>query len=387
MIEFNNLHPLSRLLTDEIQNLKKQLTAFDFFQTSENGSLEAVEAQIATELSLKKAMICPSGTDALEFGLLLLDLQPGDEVIIPSFTFSSTANAIVNRGGVPVFVDCDLDTLNLDLTQVESAIRKQTKGVIPIHYGGVVPDMDRLRSLCNEKGLWILEDSAHALGAKYKDQYAGSLGQLAAFSCHATKNLPLGEGGFLAINNPDLIDRAQQIRDKGTNRKQYIDGQVDKYRWTTVGSSYAISEISARTLDLLIRKQKVISQDRIRAWDYYFNHLSSAAIDGLRLAKVPKDSLTNGHIFWALLDKQFNRDEVIAKFRKRGIALASHYVPLHSAPMGRRYTNACIGGFRNTELVAAQQIRLPMYYGITKSDQDRVISCLVDLLGKKVDHL
>ncbi len=322
---------------------------------------------------LAKVLMTPSCTAALEMAAMLCDLAPGDEVILPSFTFVSTANAVVRLGARPVFVDIRPDTLNLDEGLIEEAITPRTKAIFPIHYAGVGCAMDRIMAVGRGYDLMVVEDAAQGVNAFCDGRPLGSIGDLAAYSFHETKNYTCGEGGALCINRPDLIPRAEIIRDKGTNRQQFFRGEVDKYTWVDVGSSYVPSEINCAFLYAQLEMLDAISARRQAIYDSYRQRLLPLEAEGLlRLPHVPEECTSNYHLFYVLLRDQETRDGLLAHLREKNIHAVFHYVPLHSSPMGRKF------GYQAedlpiTEDVSARLLRLPLYFQITAEEQDRVV--------------
>lgn len=308
-----------------------------------------------------KVLLTSSCTAALEMAALLLDLGPGDEVVMPSFAFSSIANAVVLRGGVPVFVDIDASTLNIDPGRVAAAITGKTRAIFVVHYAGVVADMTALRNLAVDHGLALVEDAAHALGATCRDKPAGSFGDLAAFSFHDTKNVVSGEGGCLVVNRADLVSRAEIIREKGTNRAAFFRGEARKYSWVDVGSSYLMSELSAAFLLGQIEKVRLITEKRREMWAQYHAGLCDLEERGLfRLPHIPSACDHNGHIFYLLMANAGLRARFIDDMEAAGIWTPFHFVPLHSAPAGRRYARTA-GPMDITDDVAARLVRLPIH--------------------------
>ena len=284
-----------------------------------------------------KALLTHSCTAALEMAALLADIQPGDEVIMPSYTFVSTANAFVLRGAVPVFVDIRPDTLNIDETLIEAAITERTKAIVPVHYAGVGCEMDTIMAIANKHGLLVIEDAAQAVMANYKGRPLGSIGQMGALSFHETKNIISGEGGALLVNSPHYAERAEVIREKGTNRSQFFRGQVDKYTWVDIGSSYLPGEIIAAFLAAQMEEADSITRQRLAVWNTYHQWLAEAEKAGkLRRPVVPAHCAHNAHMYYILLPDLEHRTVFIDKLRKAGINTVFHYIPLHSAPAGQR---------------------------------------------------
>jgi dTDP-4-amino-4,6-dideoxygalactose transaminase len=322
---------------------------------------------------IHRVMMVPSCTAALEMAAMLCDLGPGDEVILPSFTFVSTANAIVRLGAKPVFVDIRPDTLNLNEDLIEEAITPRTKVLFPVHYAGVSCEMDRIQSIARKHGLRVIEDAAQGVNARYKGQGLGAIGDLGTYSFHETKNYICGEGGALCVNDPALVERAEIIRDKGTNRRQFFRGQVDKYTWVDVGSSYVPSEICCAFLYAQLELMDSITERRRAIYEYYREHLSALEEEGLlRLPRVPGDCGNNYHIFYILLPNAATRDGLMHHLKEAGILAVFHYIPLHSAPMGLKlgYQE---GQLPVTEDCSGRLLRLPLYHEISEAEQADVV--------------
>jgi dTDP-4-amino-4,6-dideoxygalactose transaminase len=311
-----------------------------------------------------KALLTHSCTAGLEMAALLADVQPGDEVIMPSYTFVSTANAFVLRGAVPVFVDIRPDTLNLDEKLVEDAITPKTRAIVPVHYAGVGCEMDEIMNIARRHELLVIEDAAQAVMSSYKGRPLGSIGDLAAVSFHETKNVISGEGGALLVNNPRFAERAEIIREKGTNRSQFFRGQVDKYTWVDIGSSYLPGEIIAAFLWAQMEEADAITRRRLAMWGTYHQWFAEAERAGkLRRPVVPGHCVHNAHMYYVLLPDLQRRTAVIDKLREAGVYSVFHYIPLHSAPAGRKYGRAC-GELKVTDDVADRLLRLPMWVGL-----------------------
>ncbi len=333
---------------------------------------------LESRLRIHKVLMTPSATAALEMAAMLCELGPGDEVIMPSFTFVSTANAVARVGATPVFVDIREDTLNLDERLVEQAITDSTKAIFPVHYAGVGCDMDVIMSIANHHELKVVEDAAQAVNATYDQQALGSIGQLAAFSFHETKNYISGEGGALCINCPDMVRRAEIIRDKGTNRQEFFRGQVDKYTWVDLGSAYVPSEIVSAFLYGQLEMFDPITNRRREIYRYYEQQLKPLENDGrLRLPCIPQKCHSNYHTFYILLPDSETRDELMRHLDKLGIKAVFHYVPLHLSVMGRRL-GVSVGSLCVTEKTSERLLRLPMYYGLTSDDQERVVNVVTE---------
>ncbi len=361
------------LVGDEIEFVRDsirrgQLSGDGYYTKQCNTAIEEITQS-------PKALITHSCTAALEMAAILCDLSPGDEVIVPSFTFVSTANAIVMRGATPVFVDIDARTLNIDPARVEAAITPRTKAIFAVHYAGFPADMDALRRIAEPHGLLLIEDAAQALGSTYKGRAAGSLGDLAAFSFHETKNVISGEGGALTINRPDLVQRAEIIREKGTDRSRFLRGEVDKYTWVDVGSSYLPGELVASYLFAQLKLEPIIRERRISSFDRYMEVLAPLAARNLvQLPVIPDDCTGNGHMFYLLTRSSEQRDAFIAFMKSRGIISPFHYVPLHSAPGGLRFGRTA-GPMAETNRVSDTLVRLPLFFDLG-SKVEEVCDCV-----------
>jgi dTDP-4-amino-4,6-dideoxygalactose transaminase len=333
-------------------------------------------AIIESVLGVPAALLTTSCTHALEMTALLLRINPGDEVIIPSFTFVSTANAFVVRGAKPVFADIRRDTLNLDETQLERLITPRTKAIIVVHYAGVGCEMDVICRIANLHGIPIVEDNAHGLFAKYRGRYLGTFGCLATQSFHETKNFTCGEGGALLINDARLIDRAEIIREKGTNRSRFFRGQVDKYSWVDIGSSYLASDILAAFLYAQLEARDQIQNKRSRVWGYYERRLKGWAKDrGVTLPFVPGYCEQPFHMFYMIMPDLESRQALISHLKMRGILSVFHYLPLHVSEMGRKF-GGMPGGCPVTEEISDRLIRLPFYTDIEEREQAEVVEAV-----------
>ena len=323
-----------------------------------------------------RALLTPSCTAALEMSALLLDLEPGDEVIMPSFTFVSTANAFAMRGAVPVFVDIRADTLNIDPRAIEPAITSRTRGIVVVHYAGVGCDMVEILAIAQRHGLTVIEDAAQGVGARRGGRALGSFGDLGTLSFHDTKNVSCGEGGALLINRAELANRAEILREKGTDRSRFLRGDVDKYTWQDIGSSYLPSELQAAMLLAQLEGSAAITRARLTLWDRYHALLAPLQEKGLlRRPVVPADCEHNGHIYFVLLAPGIDRDAVLHELRASGVTATFHYVPLHSAPAGLRYGRPG-GELTVTDESAAQLIRLPLWIGLTEAQQLSVVEAM-----------
>jgi len=333
-------------------------------------------ALLEQALSIPKALLTTSCTHALEMAALLLDIQPGDEVIVPSFTFVTTVNAFVLRGACPVFIDIRPDTLNLDEAKLEQLIAPLTKAIVPVHYGGVGCEMEAIRKIAKRYGVAVIEDNAHGLFGKYKGEYLGTFGSLATQSFHETKNFSCGEGGALLINDLQYIERAEIIREKGTNRSRFFRGQVDKYSWVDLGSSYLPSDMLAAFLYAQLEAREQIQGKRRQIWEYYYNHLQYWSQEhDIRLPIVPRHCEQAYHMFYLLMPSLSKRQALMAHLKAHGIASVFHYLPLHLSDMGRRFGGK-EGDCPVTEDVSDRLLRLPFYNDLTEADQARVVRAL-----------
>ncbi len=330
------------------------------------------------ELGVPKVLLTTSCTHALDMSAILLDVQPGDEVIIPDFTFVSTVNAFVLRGAKPVFIDVRPDTLNLDESKLEALITPRTKVIVPVHYAGVGCEMDSIMEIVRHHNLTVVEDNAHGLFGKYKDKYLGTFGALAAQSFHETKNFTSGEGGALLINDSKIIERAEIIREKGTNRSRFFRGQVDKYTWVDIGSSYLPSDILAAFLYGQLEQRQKIQSHRKNLWYTYEMGLKDwAAKHNVKLPTVPEHCEQAYHMFYMLMPDLDLRQKLIMYLRERGIYSVFHYLPLHLSDMGRGYGGK-EGDCPITERISDQLIRLPFHNVLTGSEQEQVIEAILE---------
>jgi len=330
-------------------------------------------AWLEERLGVGKALLTHSCTSALEMAALLCDLKPGDEVIMPSFTFVSTANAFALFGAKPVFVDIRPDTLNLNEDLIEKAITEKTRVIVPVHYAGVPCEMDRIIAIARKHGLRVVEDAAQALLSDYHGRKLGSIGDMAALSFHETKNIISGEGGALLMNDPALFERAEILWEKGTNRSQFFRGEVDKYTWVDVGSSYLPSELIAAFLWAQLEEADKIIARRRRIFQKYMERFSGLAGRGVfKVPFVADGASENGHLFYLLLESVEKRDELMAYLRRAGIYSVFHYVPLHSSPAGQRLGRVG-SSMQWTDDLSGRLLRLPLYYDMNDEEQDRVI--------------
>jgi dTDP-4-amino-4,6-dideoxygalactose transaminase len=317
-----------------------------------------------------KVLMTPSCTASLEMAAMLCDLKPGDEVILPAFTFASTANAVVRSGATPVFVDIRPDTLNLDEALIAEAITPRTRAIFPVHYAGVGCAMDEIIRTADAHGLLVIEDAAQGVNAFYGGRPLGAIGHLGAYSFHYTKNYLCGEGGALCINAPEMIDRAEIIRDKGTNRSQFLRGEVDKYTWVDVGSSYVPGEMACAFLYAQLEMMDVLTRRRREIYDLYCDHLKPLEEQGrLRLPVVPDRCASNYHQFYILLPDAQTRDELMSDLKAKGIQAVFHFVPLHSSPFGKTFGDKVLPA---TEEMSARLLRLPFFNDLTEDEQTEV---------------
>lgn len=334
------------------------------------------QALLERTLGVRRALVTTSCTHALEMAALLLDLKPGDEVIVPSFTFVSTINAFVLRGARPVFCDIRPDTLNLDEAKLEALITPKTKAIVPVHYAGVGCEMDAIMEIARRHGVAVVEDNAHGLFGKYKGRLLGTFGCLATQSFHETKNITCGEGGALLINDERFIDRAEILREKGTDRSRFFRGQVDKYSWVDIGSSYLMSDVLAAFLFAQLEVWQDIQQDRQRIWHAYHEELAGwCRASGVRQPVVPPHCEQAWHMYYLLLPSPQARTALIAHLTARGILAVFHYVPLHLSDMGRRFGGRQ-GDCPVTEQASDRLLRLPFFNSMTVAEQARVVAAV-----------
>lgn len=321
-----------------------------------------------------KALLTTSCTHATELAALLAEVKPGDEVILPSFTFVSTADAFVLRGAVPVFVDIRPDTMNLDENKIEAAITEKTVGIVPVHYAGVSCEMDKIMELAKKYGLWVIEDAAQGIMSTYKGKALGTIGDFGCFSFHETKNYSMGEGGALLIQEEKYIEEAEIIREKGTNRSKYFRGQIDKYTWVNYGSSYLPSDLNAAYLWAQLEKAEEINERRLASWNRYYENLKPLKEEGrIELPVIPEDCVHNAHMFYLKCKDLEERTAFIEYMKKEGILCVFHYIPLHSAPAGLKF-----GRFHGEDEFTTKEserlVRLPMYYKLTLEQVDFISS-------------
>lgn len=331
-----------------------------------------IEEKTGTE----KALLTTSCTHATEMAALLCDIQPGDEIIMPSYTFVSTADAFVLRGAKIVFVDIRPDTMNIDETKIEAAITKKTKAIVPVHYAGVACEMDAIMDIARRHNLMVIEDAAQAVMSTYKGKALGTIGDYGCYSFHETKNYSMGEGGALLIKNADMIEAAEVLREKGTNRSKFFRGQIDKYTWVNYGSSYLPSELNAAYLWAELEMADEINEDRLQSWNHYYNGLQDLAEKGnIELPVIPEGCVHNAHMFYIKAKDLEERTRLIAYMKENGIGCVFHYIPLHSAPAGRKF-GRFHGEDQYTTKESERLMRLPMYYGLKPEDVEKVIEII-----------
>jgi len=349
--------------------------------SGDGGFTRKCHALLEAELGVPKALLTTSCTHALEMAALLLDIQPGDEVIVPAFTFVSTINAFVLRGARPVFADIQPATLNIDPAAIERLITPRTRAILVVHYAGVGCEMDAIMALASRHGVPVVEDNAHGLFGKYQGQYLGTFGVLATQSFHETKNFTCGEGGALLINDPGYVERAEIIREKGTNRSRFFRGQIDKYSWVDLGSSYLPSDILAAFLYAQLEQREQIQAQRRRVWEYYQAHLAGWADEhGVLLPAVPPDHEQSYHMYYLRLPSLEQRQALIAHLRSRGILAVFHYLPLHLSEMGRQWGGRP-GDCPVTEEMSDRLLRLPFYNSLADAQLAEVVAALMSFDG------
>lgn len=329
----------------------------------------------------KKALLTTSGTSALEMAAILCDLKPGDEVILPSFTFSSTATAFQMVGATLVFVDVRPDTMNIDETRIEEAITERTRVIVPVHYAGVACEMDTILDIARRHNLLVVEDAAQGVMSTYKGRALGTLGTFGCFSFHETKNYSMGEGGAILVNDPAYIERAEIIREKGTNRQRFFRGQVDKYTWVDRGGSYLQSDLNAAYLLAQLERADEVNENRLATWRAYDEALRPLEADGMvSLPCIPEDCVHNAHMYYVKLADLAERTRFIDHMKRSGVSCVFHYIPLHSSPAGQMF-----GRFSGEDVYTTREsdrlVRLPMYYGMTDEDRQTVIDAALAFFG------
>lgn len=350
------------------------LQAVQNFHISGDGEFtKKCSAKLEEMTKSPKVLLTTSCTHATEMAALLADIKPGDEVIMPSYTFVSTADAFVLRGAVPVFVDIRPDTMNIDEQLIESAITKKTKAIVPVHYAGVGCEMDTIMDIARRKNIMVIEDAAQGIDSYYNGKALGSIGDFGCLSFHETKNVSMGEGGALLIKNEDMIEDAEIIREKGTNRAKFFRGQIDKYTWVNYGSSYLPSDMNAAYLWAQLEDIEKVQGSRKAAWNRYFEGLKDLRDDEkIEFGAIPKECTNNAHMFYLKAKNLEERSRLLGFLRENGVGAVFHYVPLHSAPAGHKF-GRFNGEDKYTTKESERLVRLPMYYGITEEDTGYVI--------------
>lgn len=375
-INFNNPY----LTGYEIKNIKNVLNKKIF--SNEGQFSKKCENYITNKINSVDTFLTPSCTHALEISAILLDLKVNDEIIIPSYTFVSSANAFVLRGAKPVFIDIRQDTLNIDEEKIEEAITKKTKAIVIVHYAGVACDMDKILSIVKKHKLVLIEDAAHAFDCKYKNKYLGSFGDISCFSFHDTKNIISGVGGAIAINKKKYKAKLEIIRQKGTNRSKFLENKSSKYSWQDVGSSYVPGEIMAAFLWSQLKNSRKILNSRMKLWKNYHNYAIEIEKKGLvNRPHIPFQCSHNGHIYYLILKNKVQRNKTINYLKNKNIQLTSHYEPLHLSPAGIRYGTS-YGKLNMTKKLSDCILRLPLWIGLKKTDQKRIIRHIFNYLEK-----
>jgi len=334
------------------------------------------------KLNCHHALLTHSCTGALEMAAILADLKIGDEVIMPSYTFCSTANAFALRGAVPVFIDIREDTLNMDEKLISDAITPRTKAIVPVHYAGIGCEMDEIMNIAKNHNLLVIEDAAQAFCSYYKNRPLGTIGDIGCMSLHETKNIASGEGGLFICNNKKLIERSEIIREKGTNRSNFHRGQIDKYTWIDIGSSYLPSDILAAYLYSLLEIHEKIQEKRIKIWQKYYESFSKLELSGkIKRPFIPKNCSNNGHMFYLLLNNLNERTEFIKFLYENEIYAPFHYVPLHSSPAGKKFCKTS-SKMKNTDKVSETLVRLPIHFNLTEREKNKIINIVLAFINK-----
>lgn len=332
----------------------------------------------------RKVLLTTSCTSALEMMAILINIKPGDEVIMPSYTFVSTANAFVLRGATPVFVDIRPDTLNIDENLIEEAITPKTKAIVVVHYAGVACEMDKIRAIAKKHNIYLLEDAAQAFDSMYKNQSLGTIGDLGTYSFHETKNIVSGEGGCLIINNKEFEERAEIIREKGTNRSKFFRGQVDKYTWVDIGSSYLPSEIVVAYLYEQLKNYKIIQDKRMNIWNLYNKFFEQYELKGIiKRPFIPDYCKHNAHMFYVLFNSLQERTDFIDYLKINDICTAFHYIPLHSSPAGLKY-GRYIGDMQNTRKISETLVRMPLFYNFSDEDMKKTLGIVTSYFDGRI---
>lgn len=367
MISFN----IPPYMGTEMQYMQKAIASHKI--CGDGQFTKRCNAWMEERFNAQKVLLTTSGSTALDMAALLCNLQPGDEVILPSYTFSSTANAFVLAGAKLVFVDIRPDTMNIDETKIEAAITQHTRVIVPVHYAGVACEMDTIMDIAKRHNLLVVEDAAQGVMSTYKGKALGTIGDFGCYSFHETKNYSMGEGGALVINNPAYNERAEVLREKGTNRAKFFRGQVDKYTWVDFGDSYLPSELNAAYLWAQLEKADEINNNRLATWNYYYEQLKPLAEAGkIEIPYIPADCEHNAHMFYMKLRDLGERTRFIAYLKAHEVQSVFHYVPLHSAPAGLKHGRFC-GEDAYTTKESERLVRLPMYYGMNQNDKRKVV--------------
>lgn len=376
MIYFNKPHYNQRTITSILDVFKEKHCSGDGKYT------KLVNKKLEELFNCQRVLLTHSCTAALEMSAIMCDLKIDDEIIMPSYTFVSTANAFVLRRAKPVFIDIRDDTFNIDEKLIEQAITSKTKVIVPVHYAGVACEMDTILDISKKYHLMVIEDAAQAFGSYYKGKHLGTIGDIGCFSFHETKNIMSGEGGAFVTNNLELAERAEIIREKGTNRSKFFRGQVDKYTWVDVGSSYLPSDIVAAYLNSILDISYKIQKKRIEIWDRYYKEFKTFEERGLiRCPIIPSDCTNNAHMFYLVFNDLETRTKFIQYLKSNSIMSVFHYIPLHSSPAGQKFARY-IGDMKNTNKVADTLVRLPLYYDMSAEELDNVIEISKKFLGK-----
>ncbi len=378
----NNAIPFNRpyLTGRENEALGKALS--DRVLHGDGPFTKACQDRIVKDLDCAGALMTPSCSLALDLSMLVAGIGPGDEVLVPDFTFVTTAQCVALRGATPVFCDIRADTLNLDESRLEEALTANTKAIIPVHYAGVCADMDAINDFASKHKLLVVEDAAQALGSSYRGRAAGSLGHMAAFSFHATKNVQCGEGGMLTINDPSLVDAATIAWEKGTDRRKFLEGRIDKYQWKSLGTSFVPSELNAAMLAVQLDEMPAINNKRRIIWDRYHDAFMAAGQRGVvRRPSVPENLEHNGHLYYLIMPDRDARDRLLRHLKSSGISATFHYVPLHATEGGKKHGRTGMA-LKNAVDMPDRLIRLPVFPELSVHDQDRVISTTLDFIGK-----
>ena len=376
MINFNN----PPYTGDEIKYIEEAIASKKI--SGDGQFTKKCSEWLENKFSTTRVLLTTSGSTALDMAAQLCGIKPGDEVILPSYTFSSTANSFVLAGAKLVFVDVRPDTMNLDEKKIESAITDKTKVIVPVHYAGVACEMDAIMDIAKKHNLLVVEDAAQGVMSEYKGRALGTIGDFGCYSFHETKNYSMGEGGAIVINDPKYVERAEILREKGTNRAKFFRGQVDKYTWVDFGDSYLPSELNAAYLWAQLLRADEINNDRLSSWNYYYNALKPLAERGkIMLPTIPDGCVHNAHMFYIKLISLEERTKFITYLKSEGVQTVFHYVPLHSAPAGLKF-----GRFDGTDEYTTSEsdklVRLPMYFGLSKEDKETVVEAIYSYFNK-----